>query len=91
MKKYYTLFANHNIRYKFLELNNSQNKYEIIQKLYIKFLTCNIREIQYQGLEKIEDGSGMGIIMSYEEFEYYFETMLIQFHLFLNAKEFEDK
>lgn len=32
----------------------------------------------------------MGVIMSYEEFEYYFETMLEEFHLFLNTWEFED-
>lgn len=91
MKKYSTLFTNYNIRYKFLELNNSPNKYDIIKELYIKFLTFGIREIQYYKLEKIEDGVGMGVIMSYEEFEYYFETMLDQFHLFLNTWEFEDK
>lgn len=32
----------------------------------------------------------MGVIIPYEEFEYYFETMLNEFHLFLNNWEFED-
>ena len=90
MKKYSTLFTNYNIRYKFLELNNSPNKYDIIKELYIKFLTFGIREIQYYKLEKVEDEVGMGIIIPYEEFEHYFETMLDEFHLFLNTWEFED-
>jgi hypothetical protein len=90
MKKYSTLFANYNIRYKFLELNNSPDKYNVIKYIY-KIVECyDIRLLKYYKLEKMEDGIGMGVIMSYEEFEYYFETMLEEFHLFLNTWEFED-
>lgn len=90
MKKYSTLFANYNIRYKFLELNNSPDKYNKIKDIYKTCETYDIRQLKYYKLEKVEDGVGMGVIMPYDEFEYYFETMLEEFHLFLNTWEFED-
>lgn len=90
MKKYSTLFVNYNISYKFLELNNCPNKYNIIKDIYKKIKRYNMSELKYYKLEKVEDGVGMGVIMPYDEFEYYFETMLNEFHLFLNTFEFED-
>lgn len=90
IKKYSTLFLNNNIRYEFLKLNNSPDKYQIIKELYKKFLDYDTIVLQHYKLEKIVDGVGMDVIIPYEEFEYYFETMLNEFHLFLNNWEFED-
>lgn len=91
MKKYSELFTNYNIRYKFLELNNSLNKYDKIKNIYQAYETYDIRELKYYKLEKVENGVGMGTIMTYEEFENYFETMLEEFHLFLNTWKFTDE
>ena len=90
IEKFGSLFNNYDIRYNFLELNNSPNKYKIINELYKKFCLYNIRELRHYKLEKVEDGVGMEVIISYEEFEYYFETMLEELHLFLNTYEFTD-
>jgi len=91
MKKYSTLFANYDIRCKFLGLNNCPDKYNKIKDIYKTYETYDISELKYYKLEKVENGNDMGVIMSYEEFEYYYETMLNEFHLFLNTFEFEDE
>ena len=66
MKKYSTLFANYNIRYNFLELNNCPYKYYKIKDIYETCKTYDIRGLKYYKLEKMKDGVGMGVIMSYE-------------------------
>lgn len=97
MKKYSDLFLSHDLRYKFLELNNSPDKYSIIEKIFTDlslknkyylnefidvFDTCKKTCVTIRDLKKIRDK---------DEFNYCFETMLEEFHFFLNTLQFIDE
>lgn len=100
MKKYSELFLSRDLRYKFLELNNSPDKYSIIDEIFKKFIlyrlfskyydnefidvfnTCEKTCVTIGDLIKIHDK---------DEFNYCFETMLEEFHFFLNTFQFADE
>lgn len=103
MKKYSELFLSRdlNLRYNFLELNNSHDKYSIIEKLFKDlslynnplskyylneyhdvFKKCKKTSVTIRDLKKMDDK---------DEFSHCIETMLEEFHFFLNTFQFTDE